>query len=135
MSTQEIDVIVPDGYKPGKKERDVAWILARHFCTKVEILRPVNKFKQKTADFLINGVEYELKTPTSSSVDKVQDKIAEGSKQARFIVLDGRRTKILDKRLIKICQVTIGDVRRINRILLITKNHQKIIDIECEGQV
>jgi hypothetical protein len=44
---------------PEPHEVEVAWILARHFVTVVELLRPIEGYKVKTADLVMNGLIWE----------------------------------------------------------------------------
>ena len=122
-----VDVYVPDGYKPKKSEREVAWILARHYKTLVRIIRPANKFKIKSADYLIDNVEYELKTPESNKVEKVKARIREGSHQSRVIIVYSKKTKILDKRMIEIIRESLREIKVARRIILVQKN-KKVLE-------
>jgi len=49
---------------PEQHEIDTAWVLARHFRAVVEFLRPIEGYKLKTADLVMNGVVWELKSLT-----------------------------------------------------------------------
>jgi hypothetical protein len=72
---KNIDVLVPHNYKPPKKDVDVAWILARHYKTTVQILRPSNKYMVKTADFQIGSKTYELKNIISPKVAQLKTQL------------------------------------------------------------
>jgi len=122
-----IDVLVPDGYKPRKVEKEAAWILARHYRTVVRILRPTMKYLEKTPDFLINDAVYELKTPTSNKVEKIEWLIRQATKQSENVVLDGRKTKIHEKRLIEICKDRLKHIKKAKKIVLIV-NDKKVLD-------
>jgi len=122
-----IDVIIPKGYKPARKEINAARILSRYLQATVHILRPVNTYMVSTPDFRINGELYELKTPTSAKVERIMHDISDASKQANIVVIDGRKTKMLDKRLAELCRNGLN--KKLKRILLITKDRNRIIDI------
>jgi hypothetical protein len=122
-----IDVLIPDGYKPRKVEREAAWILARHYKTVVQILRPTMGYKEKTADFQIGDDLYELKTPISTKAEKVEWMIRNGAKQSKNVVLDGRKTKIHEKRLVEICKDRLKRIKKVRKIILII-NKKKVLD-------
>ena len=122
-----IDVFIPDGYKPKKVEREAAWVLARHYKTTVRILRPTMGYQEKTPDFVVNEMRYELKTPTSAKVKKIEWLIRDASKQSENVVLDGRKTKIHEKRLIEICKDRLKHIKKVRKIILIT-SERKVLD-------
>jgi hypothetical protein len=129
MQNKIIEVLVPDGYKPQKVEREAAWILARHFKNSVYILRPVMDYKVKTPDFRIGKLLLELKTPTSAKVEKVNQLIREAAEQSSTVVIDIRKTKIIEKRMIEICHDRLKYVKKLQRILVIV-NKQKVLDFK-----
>jgi hypothetical protein len=122
-----IDVFVPDGYKPKKVEINAAWILARHYKTTVKILRPTMGYKEKTPDFIVGNVKFELKTPTSAKVEKIEGLIREAVRQSENVVLDGRKTKIHEKRLVEICKDRLKHIKKVKKIALII-NKKKVLD-------
>jgi hypothetical protein len=124
-----IDVFVPDGYKPTKVEKEAAWILAQHYKTVVKILRPTMGYMEKTADFQIGEIRAELKTPTSAKVGKVEWLIRNATKQSENVVVDMRKTKILETRMIEICQDRLEHIKKLRRIILIV-NKKKVLDFD-----
>lgn len=79
---------------PEPHEIEVAWILARHYSTVVEFLRPVEGYKLKTADLVMNGVIWELKSPTGKGRTTVPNQFKRGTKQSKHIIFDARRTRL-----------------------------------------
>jgi hypothetical protein len=123
----KIDVLKPDGYKPSKNELAVAWLLAEYFKAKVEVLRPTMGYQEKTPDYCIGELLLELKTPITTKTDKVISIIRSASKQAHVIVIDMRKTKIHEKRMIELCHEGIARYKKVDRISLIVNKH-KIFD-------
>ena len=123
----KFEVLIPAGYKPKKHELDAAWILSKHFNSIVQVLRPSKGYKEKTADFVIDNIQYELKTPTTSKVSKVEVTIREAVKQSVNVVIDMRKTKITEKRMIEICQDRLIHIKKLRKITLIV-DKEKVLD-------
>ena len=62
-------VIIPAGHPnpPEPHEVEVAYILARYYHVTVEFLIPVDDYKRKSADIVMLGVEWEIKSPHGAS--------------------------------------------------------------------
>ena len=127
MSKKNIDVVIPDGYKLGKKEREAAWILANHYNTIVRALRPSNNFMEKTADFVIGNDYYELKTPVSPQVRSIEKHIRIAAKQSENVIIDSRKTKITQKRMVEICNDQLTYIKSLKKIVLIV-NKKIVLD-------
>jgi len=90
------NVNIPLGHPnpPEPHEVDAAMILALHYQTAVEFLVPVDDYKRKSADIVMLGIEWEIKSPTGKSRFTVQEQFRRASKQAKNIIIDTRRTKL-----------------------------------------
>jgi len=124
---RKFDVYIPDGHKITKPEREAAWILAKHYRATVHFIRPSNEYMVKSADFRINDREYELKSPTSKNIHHIEKIIKLASKQSSHIIIDMRKTRITEDRMISLCENLIKNIKKLNKILLIV-NKKKIID-------
>ncbi|MDR0979740.1 MAG: hypothetical protein LBM12_01130 [Candidatus Nomurabacteria bacterium] len=126
----KIDVLIPDGYKPARKEKDAAWVLARFYKTTVEMLRPSARYRERTPDFKINGKPYELKTPETSQARKILTLISEASDQAERVVIDIRWTKVIEKRMLDLaCEaLLVKQNKRIIKIVVIA-SRKKVLEI------
>ena len=117
-------VIIPTSHPnpPEPHEIDAAWVLARHFRCTVEFLIPVDDYKRKSADIVMLGVEWEIKSPHGASKSTIGNQFQYASKQARNLILDTRRTKldyaIIENRVL----VEIKKRPAIKRVLLINKS-------------
>jgi len=119
--------MIPAGMKPypEKHETTAADILASHFKTNIEFIERNN---YKTPDLLINGVRWELKSPTGKGKRNIQRQLREGSKQSRNIVFDARRSKIHIVRIKSELEYQLRLSRNISRLILITKTGE-VLDL------
>ena len=130
MKKDFADVFIPPDIDnpPEKHEIEAAWILAHHFTCLVKFLKPIIGYKIKTADFVIEGVLWELKSPTSASRRSCVNRQLVGAlEQSHNIIFDARRTKLDDEFLKTQLLVEIKKKRTIRRLLLITKKQEVIV--------
>ena len=125
-------VCVPSSLKqyPAPQELEAAWIIANHYNCLVKFLTPIEGYKIKTADFVIKGVLWELKSPISSSRRRcVSGSLDRASEQSKNIIFDARKTQ-LDDVVIETQLVNELEKRHsIKRLIMITKKH-KIIELK-----
>jgi len=124
-------VIIPGGHPnpPEPHEVDVAWLLARHFHTTVQFLIPVDDYKRKTADIIMLGVQWEIKSPVGDSKSTIGNQFQFATKQSRSIILDTRRTKLDYENIVKKVDIEINKRSSIKRVILIDK-FGKIVEIK-----
>jgi hypothetical protein len=124
-------VIIPVDHPnpPEEHEVDTAYILARHYRTTVQFLLPIDSYKHKSPDIVMLGVVWEMKSPKGKSRYTIQEQFKRGSKQARNLVIDTRRTK-LDYEFIK-KSVLFELTKRpyIKKLILIDKS-KKVVEIK-----
>ena len=120
-------IIIPAGRRPWPHELRAANILAMAGHN-VEFL-PESSIK--TADILIDGIEYEIKSPFTNKPDKLERNIKRGLKQAKNIVFDSSRVKGLrDDQLRRFLVNKAKQQKQIGELLFITR-HGRIIDIKA----
>ena len=127
MAKKTYNVIVPSDYKIQPAELDAASILADYYKTDIRVLSPSKDYKVKTADFVINGVSYELKSPITKSVRSIENMIHLATKQSGNVVVDISKSKITEKRMIKLCEDLLKYYKKLNKIVLIVKN-KKVLE-------
>ena len=123
-------IIIPDAHPnpPEDHERLVASILASFFNCTVEFLIPIDDYKRKTPDIVMNGIIFEIKSPTGNSRHTVRNQFDRASSQhASGLILDGQRTKLDDATLKKQIMRELAMRHRIKRVIFITKS-QKILE-------
>jgi len=115
-------VIVPAdcARPPEPHEISAAWILARHFGTVVEFLCPSEGYKMKTADLVLNGLIWEMKSPTGNAHMTVSNQFRRASKQSTHVVFDARRVHLDEDYVLSQVRIEIKK-RRFKAVLFITK--------------
>jgi hypothetical protein len=124
MKQQKSRVIVNPNLSnpPSAHEIDAARIVAKHYDTVIEFLRPVEGYKIKTADFVMNGLMWEIKSPIGNSKLTVSRQFKIASKQSKFIVFDSRRTKLSDDFIEKQIRFEITKRTTIKKVIFIKKS-------------
>ena len=82
-------IIIPGGRKPWPHELRIANILAMAGHN-IEFLPESNI---STADILLDGIGYEMKSPFTNKPDKLERNIKRGLKQSKNIIFDSSRIK------------------------------------------
>ena len=113
---------------PEQHEVDVAHILARHYRTTVEFLVPIDDYKRKSADIVMNGVAWEIKCPTGNSKSTISGQFQRASKQSKNLILDTRRTKLEYEIIEKRVRIELKKRAEFKRVLLIDK-FEKVVEI------
>lgn len=120
-------VIVPGDIKPRPSEQELtaAYILAEYFQANVEF---VARGAQKSADYLISGKYWELKSPTGVGKHNVQHTLQRASRQSKNIIFDARLSKMHASRLKYELRSQMRLIHSISRLLLIEKGG-KVVEI------
>ena len=123
-------VIIPGGHPnpPDSFELDVACILVDHYRCDVVFIIPTYDYKRKTADIMMNGVEWEIKCPTGASKSTIGNQLRWGSKQSKSIVMDSRHTSLDYEEIEKRVKYEVLSKSSIKRVILINKTG-KIVEI------
>jgi len=107
---------------PEPHEIDTAWILARHFRCTVEFLIPIDDYMRKTADIIMHGVEWEIKSTIGTSKSTIGNQFQAASRQSKNIVIDTRRTSLEYDRIEKSVHHEMKKRVTIKRVILINKS-------------
>lgn len=120
-------VVIPAGRRPWPHELRVANILALAGHS-VEFL---NETSNKSADILLDGVVFEIKSPITNKPDKLERNIKRGLKQSKNIIFDSSRIKKMrDDNLRRFLINKARTQKQIGKLLFVTKKGQ-IIDIKA----
>jgi len=114
---------------PELHEIEAAWILARHFNTVVEFLRPVEGYKVKTADLVMNGLIWELKSPTGKGRTTVSNQFKRASKQSSHVIFDARRVQLDEDEVLRQVHRELQTRKSVKVVLFITKAG-KVMEIQ-----
>lgn len=120
-------VVVPANANPWPHELRVAKILALAGYA-VEFIPETNT---KTTDILLDGIEFEIKSPKSANANSLEHILKKAVKQSCNIIIDTSRMKNVrddNTRRFLVNQVRIR--KQINNLIMITKQGQ-IIDISA----
>ena len=120
-------VIIPETVypKPTKEELAAAYLLLEYFKTDIEFIPRGNI---STPDFLINGVKWELKSPTGIGKYNIQHLLHHAVKQSLNIIVDARYSKMHIARIkneLKLHSTTTS--KCVKRLLLIDKQRNIIV--------
>jgi len=123
-------VIIPVGHPkpPEQHEVDAAMVLALHYQTTVEFLKPVDDYRRTSPDITMFGVRWEIKSPKGSSKTTIKNQFQRASKQARNVVIDTHRSKLKDKDIEKSVNFEIQKRPYLKKVLMIDKS-KKILAI------
>jgi hypothetical protein len=124
MKTAQI--IIPKNHPnpPERHEIEAAEILATHYNCVLEFILPIDDYKRRTPDILLNSVLCEMKSPIGDSrkhTVKAQFDRATGQ-HAACLIFDGRRTKLPDDYLMNAIRHELKHRRRIKRVIFIAKS-------------
>jgi hypothetical protein len=125
MNNSRGKVIVPANANPWPHEQRVAKILALAGHA-VEFIPESNT---KTADILLDGVEFEIKSPKSANANSLEHILKKAVKQSCNIIIDTSRMKNIrddNTRRFLINQARLR--KQIKKLIMITKQGQ-IIDV------
>lgn len=128
MSRKPGKVIIPASVSPWDHELKTAHALAQCGYV-VEFVVVSNGHKAKTADVMIDGILYEIKSPIANKLSAVERNLKRAYHQSASIIFDSRRMKRLpdksiQKELIKQHRLT----KNIKQILFVNRKHE-VIDI------
>ncbi len=121
-------VIIPAGVNVWEHELKTARVLADYGYTVCFIAKD-NGHKIKSADILIDGVPYEIKSPTTSKLSAIERNLKRAYHQSVNIVIDSRRMKRLpDKSIQKELVKQFVLTKSIRQILFVNRK-RGVIDI------
>ena len=131
MGRSNAQVIIPSNIKPPPEEQEVsaAWILARHYNCTVTFLPKLEGYKLKSPDFTMNGVVWELKSPSGTAKRTIRNNIDLAKMQSSNIIIDTRRTSLLDDWIEAELKAQCATKKQIQRLLMITKD-KKVLAIK-----
>ena len=129
MTKKEFSIIVPESVfpKPSTREMSAAYILLDYFKSDIKF---VPRSNQKTPDFLINGLHWELKTPIGTGKYNIQHLLHSAIQQSKNIIVDARFSKMHLSRVIsELKRHSTLTTKGINNLIVITKNKKIIVII------
>lgn len=121
-------IIVPVGMKPWPQEMRVAEILAMAGHN----VRFLEESNLHTADILLDGVEFEIKSPKSANANSLEHLLKKALRQSPNIIIDTSRMNNFNNVNIKKFLISQMKKRKqIKKLIMITKRGQ-VVDISSE---
>lgn len=121
-------LIIPYGRHPEPSEIKVAEVfMARGHD--VEFLTEPQTEGLKSADVIINGIIWEIKSPTGNNRRTIQRAIAKASKQSTNVIFDSRHSAISEDTFIRQLHQELKRHPDIKRLVLIGKS-SNLLDIK-----
>jgi hypothetical protein len=122
------NVIIPSDLKPYPEPHEIsaAVLLAEHFEADVQFIRKI--VNAKSADVLIRGTVFEIKSPTGKGKRNIQHTLSDAMKQSKYIVFDARRSKLHMAKITSELQKQFRLTASMKRLLLIRKD-KKVIEL------
>lgn len=118
-------MIIPNGVVLEKHENATVVFLS-DLGYEIELIPPVNSYMVKSADFIMLGLEWEMKSPIGGSRSTMEHVFQKASKQAENIVIDLRRTKVDDVVAVSILERRFRNSKRVKKMIVITKQQKKL---------
>ena len=94
----------------------------------VEFVIPIGGIT-KSADIMINGCHWEMKSPVTSKMAQIEKNLKKASKQSAYIIVDTQRIKLLPDKKVEVFLIeALKKNRSIKRLLLVDRR-RNVIDI------
>ena len=106
---------------PEKHEFDVA----RYFANTgkdIKFIQPSQIPNTHTPDIIMDGLEWEIKSPQGNSKRTIETNFRHAVKQSRYIIFDLRRIKVSEKQCLKQLEKEFNARPYVKRLLIIKKN-------------
>lgn len=117
-----------DGALPEPHEIQTALFLSKQ-GKKIIFIAPIDRRGIKTPDIIMDGYNWEIKSPQSSGARTIEHAIRSASRQSSHIIVDLRRSKLSTLRALS--QIKFHALKRTNitKLLVITLEN-KLVDIK-----
>lgn len=121
-------VRIPDGVNVWPHERETALALAR-VGKAVEFVKKSNEPYATSADVMIDGLLWEMKSPTSGKLRMVERNLRRAAHQSSNVVFDSRRMKgVPDAAIERELRKWSSELRGVSHVLFVNR-HGHVIDI------
>ena len=90
---------------------------------------PVDDYMRKTADIVMLGVQWEMKSPIGASKSTIGNQFSVAKKQSRNIIIDTRRTAFEYGQIVKKVMFELKKRPSTKRVILIDK-FEKVIEVQ-----
>jgi len=127
MTAYKKGVVITNKVKLQPHEREIVKLFVDLGYT-VELIPTDRSHGRKTADAIIEGLEWEFKTPRGKSTKTIERILKKAYKQSENIIIDSRHLQLPEQNILRKIQYESKNRSRIKRIKVILKS-RKIIDL------
>ncbi len=123
------NIVIPENIYPRPTTREISatYILAGYFKADIKFIPRSN---QRTPDFLINNLRWELKTPTGTGKYNIQHLLHSAIQQSKNIIVDARFSKMhIAKIKNELRYHSSVTTKGIKNLLLISKDKKIVVII------
>lgn len=128
MQSKRKGKITPNGVSLEKHENETI-VFFTELGYDIELIPPSNSPKVKSADFIMNGISWEMKCPQGKSKSTLEHIIKKATKQSENIIINLARSKINEDIALKEIERRFTQTKSCKRIKIITK-HQKLLEFK-----
>jgi len=89
----------------------------------VELIPPSQLKGERTPDIRMNGLEWEMKAPIGKSANTIKRAFKSAIRQSSNIIFDLRNSQLSDEVNIGKLDKEFSDIKKVRRLLIITKAH------------
>lgn len=117
--------ITPNGVSLEKHENDTV-VFFTELGFDIELIPPSKTSGSKKPDFIMDDLEWEMKSPQSNGARTIEHAVRTASKQSENIIIDLRRSKLDTERAITQIRFHTSKRTNIKRLIVITKKGTKL---------
>ncbi len=89
----------------------------------IELIPPSQLKGERTPDIRMNGLEWEMKAPIGKSANTMKRAFKSAIRQSDNIIFDLRNAQLTDDANLSRLDKEFNDIRKVKRLLIITKAH------------
>jgi len=98
----------------------------------VELIPPVQLKGARTPDLRINGLDWEMKAPTSDGKYTIEHSFRSALRQSPCVIFDVRGSKIPQDKVVAEIERRFNDFNKARKLLIITK-HKGLLEYEKQN--
>jgi hypothetical protein len=130
MSIPKQGNLILNGTIPEKHELEMV-IIFLAMGKNIEFLKPSRIKGAKTPDIVMDGISWEMKSPTGNKSYTIEEQLRRASKQSAYIIIDTRRTLLLDIKIEKQIYNYLKKSHTIKKVLVVNKKSE-VLDIKIK---
>ena len=111
---------------PNRAEIDVAELFAS-LGKDIVFIQPSSIPNQHTPDIIMDGVEWEIKSPIGNGRRTIENSVRTGVKQSKYLIFDLRHIMLSDKDSYAYLEREFSNRKYIKRVYIIRKNGELVL--------